>query len=690
MEKKNEKGKVQLKGQLKLYIQWPAIMSLLLIAMDLWVYKLDHRAGILMAVFVVVYIIMVGGLYFYSKNIIMKDLVEFAAQYGIVQNTLLRELSIPYAILLDDGKAIWMNDEFEAILGGKPKGEAYISKYIPELNRSIFPKEDQRTVTMEVYYDDKEYQAEIRRVSVEGFSDTEQLMELPKEKEYFIAVYLQDVTELNRIIRENEEQRMVAGLVYIDNYDEVIDSVEEVRQSLLMALVDRKINQYIAKVDGIVKKLENDKYFAIVSNEHLKEMQANDFSLLEDVKTISIGNTINVTISIGLGINGGTYSKNYDYARMAIDMALGRGGDQVVLKNQDEITYYGGRTQSQGKNTRVKARVKAQALKELIEASSDVLIMGHSISDADCIGASVGIYRAARTSDKDVHIVLNTIANSIKPLLNRLAEDEEYGKKLFINNETAIQRITEGTLLIVVDNNRPSRTECPQLLQLAQHVVVLDHHRQSRDCIEGAVLSYVEPYASSASEMVAEILQYYSDSIKIRPTDADAMYSGIVVDTNNFMNNTGVRTFEAAAFLRRNGADITRVRKLFRDDMEDYKAKAEAVREVEMFHERYAISVCPSDMTGNPTVIAAQAANELLGIRGIRASFVMTEYENMIYISARSIDEVNVQTIMEKLGGGGHMNVAGAQLRDVTLGQARCMLKDVLMAQEEKGDEVKG
>ena len=333
---------------------------------------------------------------------------------------------------------------------------------------------------------------------------------------------------------------------------------------------------------GVIKKLENDKYFAIVSNEHLKEMQANDFSLLEDVKTISIGNTINDYDQYRTWHKRRNVFENYDYARMAIDMALGRGGDQVVLKNQDEITYYGGRTQSQGKNTRVKARVKAQALKELIEASSDVLIMGHSISDADCIGASVGIYRAARTSGKDVHIVLNTIANSIKPLLNRLAEDEEYGKKLFIDNETAIQRITEGTLLIVVDNNRPSRTECPQLLQLAQHVVVLDHHRQSRDCIEGAVLSYVEPYASSASEMVAEILQYYSDSIKIRPTDADAMYSGIVVDTNNFMNNTGVRTFEAAAFLRRNGADITKVRKLFRDDMEDYKAKAEAVREVEM------------------------------------------------------------------------------------------------------------
>ena len=258
MEKKNEKGKVQLKGQLKLYIQWPAIMSLLLIAMDLWVYKLDHRAGILMAVFVVVYIIMVGGLYFYSKNIIMKDLVEFAAQYGIVQNTLLRELSIPYAILLDDGKAIWMNDEFEAILGGKPKGEAYISKYIPELNRSIFPKEDQQTVTMEVYYDDKEYQAEIRRVSVEGFSDTEQLMELPKEKEYFIAVYLQDVTELNRIIRENEEQRMVAGLVYIDNYDEVMKFVRIINHPHGLAIGARHITISTCGLVNMIERYSNE------------------------------------------------------------------------------------------------------------------------------------------------------------------------------------------------------------------------------------------------------------------------------------------------------------------------------------------------------------------------------------------------------------------------------------------------
>ena len=680
---------VKVHGSLSAYMNWPLLVCISLLILSIIITMIDWMAGVAASACSIVLIIGLMALSIYYHRRINSDMVGFGAGYAQIQKQLLQEMEFPYGVADETGRLIWMNQSFQRIVQLNNNAHKNLGTLFPGIDRQ-FPK-NQRTSQVHSEYLGRKYQITIKAVSIRDIVETVVDEEdQGKKAPMMYAVYLSDETQMLEWKQKVEDEKLVAALIYLDNYDEVLDSIEETRRPLLIALIDRQITKYISAYHGVIKKLENDKYFAIVSNEHLKEMQANDFSLLEDVKTISIGNTINVTISIGLGINGGTYSKNYDYARMAIDMALGRGGDQVVLKNQDEITYYGGRTQSQGKNTRVKARVKAQALKELIEASSDVLIMGHSISDADCIGASVGIYRAARTSGKDVHIVLNTIANSIKPLLNRLAEDEEYGKKLFIDNETAIQRITEGTLLIVVDNNRPSRTECPQLLQLAQHVVVLDHHRQSRDCIEGAVLSYVEPYASSASEMVAEILQYYSDSIKIRPTDADAMYSGIVVDTNNFMNNTGVRTFEAAAFLRRNGADITKVRKLFRDDMEDYKAKAEAVREVEMFHERYAISVCPSDMTGNPTVIAAQAANELLGIRGIHASFVMTEYENQIYISARSIDEVNVQTIMEKLGGGGHMNVAGAQLRNVTLGEARSMLKDVLMAQEEKGDEVKG
>ena len=669
MEKKNENGKVQLKGQLKLYIQWPAIMALLLIAMDLWVYKMDHRAGILMAVFVLIYIIMVGGLYFYSKNIIMKDLVEFAAQYGIVQNTLLRELSIPYAILLDDGKAVWMNDEFEAILGGKPKGEAYISKYIPELNRSIFPKEDQQKVTMEVYYDDKEYQAELRRVSVEGFSDTEQLMELPKEKEYFIAVYLQDVTELNRTIRENEEQRMVAGLVYIDNYDEVIDSVEEVRQSLLMALVDRKINQYIAKVDGIVKKLEEDK-----------------FSLLDDVKSVNIGNGIPATLSIGLGLSSDSYAQSYNYARVAIDLALARGGDQAVIKDCHGVTYYGGKREQTAKNTRVKARVKAEALREFITVKDKIFVMGHKLTDVDAFGAAMGIYRAALALEKRAYIVINEVSASLRPLYELFEQDPAYPDDLFLTSSQAMNMADENSMVVVVDTNRPMMTECEDLLKTTKTIVVLDHHRQSSDNIDNALLSYIEPYASSACEMVSEVLQYIVDGIKIPKIEASSLYAGIMIDTNNFVNSTGVRTFEAAAFLRRSGADITLVRKLFRDDMESYRAKAEIISSAEVYRNKFAIARGVDLHIESPTIIGAQAANELLDISAIKASFVLTEYNGRIYVSARSIDEVNVQIIMERLGGGGHMNASGAQFNHTDMDEAVACLKQVIDEMIEGGD----
>ena len=645
MEKKNENGKVQLKGQLKLYIQWPAIMVLLLIAMDLWVYKMDHRAGILMAVFVLIYIIMVGGLYFYSKNIIMKDLVEFAAQYGIVQNTLLRELSIPYAILLDDGKAVWMNDEFEAILGGKPKGEAYISKYIPELNRSIFPKEDQQKVTMEVYYDDKEYQAELRRVSVEGFSDTEQLMELPKEKEYFIAVYLQDVTELNRTIRENEEQRMVAGLIYIDNYDEVIDSVEEVRQSLLMALVDRKINQYIAKVDGIVKKLENDKYFIIIRKSYFKQLEEDKFSLLDDVKSVNIGNGIPATLSIGLGLSSDSYAQSYNYAR-----------------------------------------VKAEALREFITVKDKIFVMGHKLTDVDAFGAAMGIYRAALALEKRAYIVINEVSASLRPLYELFEQDSAYPDDLFLTSSQAMNMADENSMVVVVDTNRPMMTECEDLLKTTKTIVVLDHHRQSSDNIDNALLSYIEPYASSACEMVSEVLQYIVDGIKIPKIEASSLYAGIMIDTNNFVNSTGVRTFEAAAFLRRSGADITLVRKLFRDDMESYRAKAEIISSAEVYRNKFAIARGVDLHIESPTIIGAQAANELLDISAIKASFVLTEYNGRIYVSARSIDEVNVQIIMERLGGGGHMNASGAQFNHTDMDEAVACLKQVIDEMIEGGD----
>lgn len=683
-EKQN--GKVRLTGQLKLYMELPAVMAFLLAALNIWIYRLDRRVGFLMLFFVLIYIFMVGYLYIYSKSIVMKDLVEFAAQYGIVQNVLLKELAIPYAILLDDGKAVWMNEQFERVLGGKPKGDAYISKYIPELNVSIFPRQEGDVVEIEVYHADKEYRAELRRVSVEGFAETEKLLEMPEEKEYFIAVYLQDVTELNRYIKENEQQRLVAGLIYIDNYDEVVDSVEEVRQSLLMALVDRKINQYIAGVDGIVKKMENDKYFIVIKKQYFKQLEEDKFSLLEDVKSVNIGNNIPATLSIGLGLSTVSYAQSYNYARVAIDLALARGGDQAVIKDCDGITYYGGRREQTAKNTRVKARVKAEALREFITVKDKIFVMGHKLTDVDAFGAAIGIYRAAAALEKNVHIVINEISASLRPLYESYEKDSSYPDDLFLTSAEAIPMVDEDSMVIVVDTNRPQMTECEELLKKTRTIVVLDHHRQSSDNIENALLSYIEPYASSSCEMVSEVLQYIVDDIKIPKLEASSMYAGIMIDTNNFVNRTGVRTFEAAAFLRRCGADITLVRKMFRDDMESYRAKAEIISSAEVYQQKFAIAVGRDLTIESPTIIGAQAADELLDISGIKASFVLTEYNGRIYVSARAIDEVNVQIIMERFGGGGHMNASGAQFDHTDMEKAVADLKKVLDDMVKEGD----
>lgn len=685
-EKQRDRQKVKLKGQLQMYMQWPAVMAVLLIALNIWIYWVDRRAGILMLIFVAVYVVVTGVLYIYSKSLIMKDLVEFAAQYGIVQNTLIKELAVPYAILLEDGKTVWRNDEFEHILGEKNLKEPYLSKCMPELNKSIFPKEEDDIVVMDVYYEDREFKAELRRVSVQGFSETEKLLELPKEKEYFIAVYLQDVTELNRYIKENEEQRLVAGLIYIDNYDEVINSVEEVRQSLLVALVDRKINQYIARIDGIVKKIETDKYFVVLQKQYFKELEADKFSLLEDVKSINIGNSMPATLSIGLGFSKEAYAQSNNYARVAIDLALARGGDQAVIKECHGITYYGGKREQTAKTTRVKARVKAEALREFITVKDKIFVMGHRFTDVDSFGAAIGICRAAIALGKRAHIVINEISASLRPLYNQYVEDSSYPADLFLNSSEALTMADENSMVIVVDTNRPKMTECEELLHIAKTIVVLDHHRQSSDNIDTALLSYIEPYASSACEMVSEVLQYIVDDIRIPNLEASSMYAGIMIDTSNFVSRTGVRTFEAAAFLRRNGADITLVRKMFRDDMESYRAKAEIISSAEVYLEKFAIARGENLHIESPTIIGAQAANELLDIDKIKASFVLTEYNERIYISARSIDEVNVQIIMEKLGGGGHMNASGAQFDHTYMNKAVTDLKRVLDDMTEKGD----
>ena len=673
----SKKRGAHISGRLKNYMRWPIAMAIMLLLLNLWIYCIDIKAGTLMLIFMLIYIVGIGILYVYSRSLIMKDLIEFAAQYGVVQNTLLKELSVPYAILLEDGQLLWMNDQFERLFGDTAQKDKYLSRYIPELNRSIFPKEENDVVEMDVYYEDREYKAELRRVSVEGFSETEQLLELPAEREYFIAVYLQDVTELNRYIKENEEQRLVAGLIYIDNYDEVMNSVEEVRQSLLVALVDRKINQYIAKADGIVKKTETDKYFIALKKQEFKRLEDDKFSLLEDVKTVNIGNQIPLTLSIGLGLSAGNYSQSYNYAR---------GGDQAVIKDCHGITYYGGKREMTAKNTRVKARVKAEALREYITVNDKIFVMGHTLTDVDSFGAAIGICRAANALGKKANVVINEVSASLRPLYNMYIDNPSYPDDLFLTSEQALNLADENSMVVVVDTNRPKMVECEELLYLAKTIVVLDHHRQSSDSIDNALLSYIEPYASSACEMVSEILQYIVDDIQIPNLEASSMYAGIMIDTNSFMNRTGVRTFEAAAFLRRSGADITLVRKMFRDDMEGYRAKAAIISNAEVYQKKFAIATGTDLQVESPTIIGAQAANELLDISEIKASFVLTEYNGKIYVSARSIDEVNVQVIMEKLGGGGHMNASGAQFNHTDMDEAVACLKQVLDNMIKEGD----
>ncbi|MEG1575536.1 MAG: DHH family phosphoesterase [Clostridium sp.] len=679
------KEDLKIQGQLRYYLQWPIILSILLMAANLVVGLFDPKAGIAMAIFTVIYICFAIWLLIYRKKKLLSSLVEFSAEYAQVQKQLLYDMATPYAIAGDDGKLLWTNKEFALIIKDEKTSRKNLTSLFKAVNKEFLENLEENS-SVHTSYDGKFYRLDVKQVCLDDWAGLKSGAPDNSNQEVLLAIYLFDETEILSYKTEIDNQKLVAGLVYLDNYDEALESVEEVRRSLLTALIDRKINKYISGMNGIVKKLEKDKYFFVIKQEYTDSIQEDRFALLEEVKTVNIGNEMAVTLSIGIGMNGDNYARNYEYARTAIDMALGRGGDQAVVKDGSKIRYYGGKSQQLEKTTRVKARVKAHAMRELMETKDKLLIMGHKIGDIDSFGAAVGIYRIATSFNKKARIVVNSVNSSVWPMMGRFQNNPDYPDDLLMTGEEAAEWADSNTMLVVVDVNRPSIAEAPELLKMIKTIVVFDHHRQSSEIIENAVLSYVEPYASSTCEMVAELLQYIGDDIKIKPAEADAMYAGIVIDTNNFMNQAGVRTFEAAAYLRRNGADVVRVRKLFRDKLEDYQAKAEAIRNAKIFETYFAISQCPSEGLDSPTVVGAQAANELLDIIGIKASFVLTELDGTIYFSARSIDEINVQVMMEKLGGGGHRTIAGAQIEGISIEEAIEKLKTLIMEMKEKGD----
>ncbi len=679
-----------LRKEIEKYLQVPFWMTFLLLIMNGIMYGIDVTCGVVVSVFVLVYFGTASIIYFRRKPNIMSDLVAFSFAHGSVQNELIKELTIPYALVNLKGRVLWNNQAFYDAAGSDKK---HMRKHIQHIFTDItlellqMEPEDQERRVVHIYEHDRNYRVEIRRVEVQSVIKGEFVEDVQKD-DVLYAVYLYDETDLVVALAEKEKIRMVVGQIYIDNYDEAMESIEEVRQSLLVALIDRKITKYMQTADAIIKKLEKDKYIFVCQQQNLEQLQQGKFSLLDEVKSINIGNETPVTLSIAIGINSESdhYAMAYEYSHMAMDLALGRGGDQAVVKNGEKIIYYGGKTQSAEKNTRVKARVKAHALKELLATKDKVLIMGHKKPDIDSLGAAIGIYRLAIMMEKKAHIVINEVTSSIRPAMNNFLGSSVYPEDMFFSSEQALETVDPNTVVIVVDVNRPNYTECEELLAHTKNIVVIDHHRQTGEVIEHATLSYIEPYASSACEMVAEILQYSMDKPKLRPAEADAMYAGILVDTDNFVSKTGVRTFEAASFLRKSGADMVRVRKAYRTDIDSYKQLSEGVAKAEIYMDDFAISEVPTEGVDSPTVLAAKVANDLLDVENVRASFVLSKIDNVVYISARSIDDVNVQIIMENFGGGGHGTVAGAQLEDITIEEGKERIREVLRKMRDDGE----
>lgn len=606
--------------------------------------------------------------YNYRSNYIrQKELTKYIENLTFnidtaTKDTLLR-FPMPLLLVEVDGTIIWYNSSFRSIFGNGEQLENTIKSLVANIK---LDSNEGHILNIS-----KPLKIEEKYFNILG--NVVKLEKKNEKQEYILMFYFLDVTDHELLKEKYEAEKVAAAIIIIDNYDDLMQSMDDVNRQQILADIDRRIMSWSAFTQGIVKKYERDKYIFIFEKRFLKEFEDKKFDILDNVKEISLGNKIPVTLSFGVGINGGSLAECFSYANAALDIALGRGGDQVVIKNVDQFTFYGGKTREHEKRTKVKARVIAYALRELIGQSEDVLIMGHENADLDSLGASLGIYGIVKKHGKNVHLVLNSSNVAIDSLLSKIRKDPEYDGA-FVSRNEALEIVNRKTLLIVVDTYRPSFTECPELLEYTGRIVVIDHHRKSTEFIKDAVLTYQETYASSTCELVTEILMYIEDKPNLSVLEAEALYSGIVLDTKNFTFKTGVRTFEAASFLRRQGVDTIRVKQLFKNDMQTYITRSEIVKNAEIINNNIAISTCPPNIK-NMQLIAAQAADELLGLSGVVAAFVLSSENNTVSISGRSLGDINVQLILEKLGGGGHLTVAGAQLHDISLEDANEKLK---------------
>lgn len=490
-----------------------------------------------------------------------------------------------------------------------------------------------------------------------------------KQNEYMMTLYFLDNTEKLNLEQELKDKENCIGIITIDNYEEMVQMLPDEKKSLILAEIEKNIYDWTANIGGLLVKTDRKTYMYFFNQKELENLKENKFDILDKVKEIDTDETVSLTLSIAVSNEGETNSDKYKSAQTAMDIVLGRGGDQAVIRENEKYTFFGGRTLEVEKRTKVKARTVARALEQIILESKDVMIMGHINADIDCMGSSLGIYRLAKDLGKEAYIVNNTTGETISSFIEALKEEKEYNDVL-LNKSEALNKISEETLLVVVDTHKKSYVEVPELLEKTNKIVIIDHHRRSPDFIENAILSFHEVYASSAAELVTEILQYVETKVNLTTIETEGLYAGIMMDTKNFTFKTGVRTFEAAAYLRKKGVDILRVKKWFQSNLENYNLIAEIVRNAEIVKESIAISIYEKE-DKNANLICAKAADELLTISDITASFVLGKQGDKICVSGRSIGDINVQLILEKLGGGGHITVAGAQIEGMTIEEAK-------------------
>jgi cyclic-di-AMP phosphodiesterase len=490
-----------------------------------------------------------------------------------------------------------------------------------------------------------------------------------KQNEYMMTLYFIDNTNYLDALTQLENEKSCIGFVMIDNYDEMIELLPDDKKTLILAEVEKKIFDWAYRNNAAIVKSDRKTYAYLTNQKDLNEIKNQKFDILDEIKEVDTDETVTVTLSIAISNEGNTNYEKYKSAQTAMDIVLGRGGDQAVVREDEKYIFFGGKSLEVEKRTKVKARTVARALEQIITEATNVIVMGHTNTDIDSMGSSLGIYRLAVTLGKKANIVNTSSGLSIDAFVEAIKEKDEY-KGIFLNKTEALNEITEDTLLIVVDTNKNNYVEVPELLEKTNKIVVIDHHRKSPDFIENTILTFHEVYASSAAELVTEILQYTETNVELTGLEAEGLYAGIMMDTKNFTFKTGVRTFEAAAFLRKKGVDILRVKKWFQSDLKSYNQIADIVKNAEIINDSIAISIYDGE-DKNANLICAKAADELLTISDVTASFVLGKNGDKIFVSGRSIGDINVQVILEKLGGGGHITVAGAQLEGISIEDAK-------------------